>query len=170
MKRTTFLTAALAIALIFSMIIAAQAKPFVGGKHGYGPGGPGNGGMRALMQLDLSQDQKQIIYDILQKYRDEQQATRTSIREQRQEFFDMTSSGNFDEDKARQAFQESYPVIEDAYVLQARIRSEIHATLTTEQLEELQQIRTEHAYRRRGGKNNEFRRAMLETWLLMDNE
>ena len=163
MKRKTFLTAALAITIIFSMIITAQAKPFGGGKHG-------NGGMRALMQLDLSQDQKQTIYDILQKYQDEQEATRTSIREQRQEFFDTTSDGNFDEDKTRQAFQKSVPATEDAFVLRARIKSEINAALTTEQLEELQQIRVEHASRRQGGKNNEFKRAKLETWLLMDSE
>jgi len=69
MKRTTLLTAALAFAIIFSMIMTAQAESFVGGKQGYGPGGAGNGGMRVLMQLELSQDQKQTIYDILQKYR-----------------------------------------------------------------------------------------------------
>jgi len=170
MKRTTLLTAVLAFAIIISMIVTAQAEAFAGGKGGYGPGGVGNVGMRALMQLDLSQDQKQSIYDILQKYRDEQQATRTSIQEHKKEFFDMTSDGNFDEDKARQAFQKSVLAIEEAFILRARIKSEINAVLTPEQLAELQQIRAENASRRQGRKHNEFRRAMLETWLLMDSE
>ena len=170
MKRTTLLTAALAFATIFSMIITAQAEPFAGGKHGHGLVGAGNGGMQALMQLDLSQDQKQTIYDILQKYQDEQHATQMSIKKHNQELFDMTSYGNFDEDKARRAFQESVPAIEEAFVLRARFKSEINAVLTTEQLEELQQIRVEHASRRQGRKNNEFRRARLESWLLIDSE
>jgi hypothetical protein len=43
------------------------------------------------------------------------------------------------------------------------------AILTEAQFEELQEIRAEHADRRQG-KNHEFRRAMLETWLTMDNK
>jgi len=171
MKRTILLAAAtLALALIISTTAAALAGPFMGGKGGHGVGGPGIGGMRALMQLDLSQDQKQSIYDILQKYQDKQQAVRISIREHKKEFFDLTSDGNFNEEEVRQAFQESVPALEEAFILRAKIKSEIYAVLTSAQLEELQQIRTEHAGRRHGGKNNGFRRAMLETWLLMDNE
>ena len=170
MKRTTLLTAALAFVIIISMVVTAQAEPLAGGKGRHGPGEAGNVGMRGLMQLDLSQDQKQTIYDILQKYRDEQQAIRISIQEHKKEFFDMTSDGNFDEHKARRAFQESVPAIEEAFVLHARFKSAINAVLTLEQLEELQQIRDENASRRQGRKHNEFRRAKLETWLLMDSE
>ena len=166
MKRTILLAAAtLALALIISMTTSAFAGPFMGGK-----GGHGFGGMRVLMQLDLSQDQKQSIYDILQKYQDKQQALRISIREHKKEFFDLTLDGNFNEEEVRQAFQESVPALEEAFILRAKIKSEIYAVLTSDQLEELQQIRTEHAGRRHGGKNHEFRRAMLETWLLTDNE
>ena len=160
MERTTFLTAALAFAMIILMTATAQAKPF----------GGGNIGIRVLMQLDLSQDQKQTIYDILQKHQDEQQATRLSIKKHRQELTDLASDGNFDEDKARQAFQKSVPVMEEAFILRARIKSEIIAVLTPEQLEELQEIRSANANRRHGRKSKEFRNAMLETWLLMDSE
>ena len=170
MKRTTFLTAILAFAIIISMIVTAQAEPVAGGKRWHGFGGAGHVGIRGLMQLDLSQDQKQTIYDILQKYSDEQQATRISMKEYKKEFFNMTSDNNFDEDKVRQAFKESVPAIEEAFVLRARIKSEVNAVLTPEQLEELQQFRGEKASRRLDKKNNEFRRAMLETWLLMDSE
>ena len=170
MKRTILLTAALALAITISMIMTAQAEPFMGGKHGHGPGGTGIGGMRVLMQLDLSQDQKQTIYDILQKYKDEQQATRISLRAHKKDFFDMTSDDNFNEENVRQVFQKSVPAIEEAFVLRARITSEIKAVLTAEQLEELQQIRAEHTGRRQGKNNYEFRHAMLETWLLMDSE
>ena len=169
MKRTIFMTAVLVIGLTISMIMTAQAEPFMGGKRGHGQSGAGISGMRALMQLDLSQDQKQTIYDILQKYQDEQQATRTRIKAHKKELFDMTSDGSFDEDKFRQAFQESVPAMEEAFVLRARIKSEIMAVLTEAQIEELQEVRAEHAGRRQG-KNHEFRRAMLETWLTMDNK
>jgi Spy/CpxP family protein refolding chaperone len=170
MKRTTFLTTAMALTITLLMIVTAQAKPFAGGNRGHGFGGLGNVGMRTLMQLDLSQDQKQTIYDILQKYRDEQQATRISMKEHKKEFFDMSLNANFDENKARQAFRESVPAMEEAFVLRARIKSDINAVLTTEQLEKLQQIRAENPRKRKGGENHEFRRAMLETWLLMDSE
>jgi Spy/CpxP family protein refolding chaperone len=143
MKRTTLLTAALAFVIAISMIMTVQAKPFMDGKRGHGPGGAEIGGMRVLMELDLSQAQKQTIYDILQKYQDEQQAIRVNLRAHKREFFDMTSDGNFDEDKARQAFQESVPAIEEAFVLRTRIKSEINAVLTEEQLEELQKTRQE---------------------------
>ena len=80
MKRTILLAAAtLVLALIISTTTAAFAGPFMGGKSGHEIGG-----MQALMQLDLSQDQKQSIYDILQKYQDEQQATRLGNRGHRQ--------------------------------------------------------------------------------------
>jgi len=82
----------------------------------------------------------------------------------------MTSGGNFDEDKARQAFQDASPAFEEAFVLRARIKTEINAVLTTEQFVELQQIRDDRASRRQGRKNHEFMRAKLETWLLMDSE
>lgn len=170
MKRITFLTAILAFAIIISMIVSAQAETFAGGKRGHGFGGAGHVGMRALMQLDLSQDQKQTIYDILQKYSDEQEATRISIKEHRKKLFNMTSDGNFDEEKARQAFQESVPAIEEAFVIRARIKSEVNAVLTPEQIEELQQVRAEKTSKKQRRNNNEFRRAMLETWLLMDSE
>jgi Spy/CpxP family protein refolding chaperone len=82
----------------------------------------------------------------------------------------MTSDGNFDEEKARQAFQESVPAIEEAFVIRARIKSEVNAVLTPEQIEELQQVRAEKTSKKQRRNNNEFRRAMLETWLLMDSE
>jgi Spy/CpxP family protein refolding chaperone len=171
MKRTILLTTALALVLTISMIMTAQAEPFMGGKRGHGSGGAGIGGMRALMQLDLSQEQKQSIYDILQKYKDEQQATRANLKAHKREFFDMTSYGDdFNEDNVRQAFQESVPAIEEAFILRARIKSEINAVLNEEQLEELQSIRAEHTSRRQDRKNNQFRRAMLETWLTQDSK
>lgn len=169
MKRTILLTAALVIGITISMIMTVQAEPFMGGKRSHGQGGAGIGGMRALMQLDLAQDQKQTIYDILQKYEAEQQAARTSLKAHKKELSDMTAAGNFNEDKFRQAFQESVPAMEEAFVLKARIKSEVMAVLTEEQLEELQEIRAERTSRRQG-KHNEFRRAMLETWLTMDDK
>ena len=169
MKRTILLTTVLAIGITISMIMTAQAEAFRGGKRGHGPHAAGLGGMRALMELDLSQGQKQTIYDILQKYEDEQLAARAVLKAHKQELFDMTAAGAFNEDKFRQAFQESVPAMEDAFVLRARVKSEIMAVLSEDQLEELQERRAEHAARKQG-RDHEFRRAMLETWLTMDNE
>jgi Spy/CpxP family protein refolding chaperone len=170
MKRTTLLTSVLAFAITISVIMTAQAEPFMGGKRGHGPGGDGFGGMRVLMQLDLSQDQKQSIYDILQKYKDAHQSTRASLMAHKEDLFDMTADGDFNEENIRQAFQESVPAMEDAVVLRTRINSVIKAVLTEEQLDELQQIKAEHAGRRQGKENKELRHAMLETWLTMDSE
>jgi Spy/CpxP family protein refolding chaperone len=166
MKRTKLLSVLLAIAIAISMVATVNADPFRGGKLGNGPGG----GIRVLMNLDLSQDQKQSIYDILQKYEDEQQATRANLRSNKDEFFDVASGGNFNEENVRKSFQELVPAMEDAYVLRAKVHSEVMAVLTDDQLEELQKIKSERAGRRQDKGNKEFRHAVLETWLTMDSE
>lgn len=166
MKRITFLTTVLALAITISTIMIAQAEPLMGGKRGHDR----LYGIRALMQLYLSQDQKQAIYDIYLKYHDAQKATRSSLKEQKEEFFIIASDANFNEDNIRQAFRESVPAMEEAAVLRVRIGSEIKAVLTAGQFEELQQIKAKHSSRGQKKGNNEFRRAMLETWLIMDSE
>lgn len=169
MKRLTLLSAIMAIALAISLAATAGAKPLRSGNPGGGPGMGGIGGMRVLMNLDLSQDQKQAVYDILQKYADEQQATRNNLRSLKSEFLDFTALTTFNEEKIRQSFRELAPALEDAYVLRAQVHAEIMAVLTSDQLDELQEIRSERARRHEKG-NNGFRRAVLETWLTMDSE
>ena len=166
MKRRTLLSAILAIFIAISTVATGVAKPFRGGESGHGPGG----GMRVLMNLDLSQSQKQAVYDILQKYEDEQQATRENLRSQKKELFDVTARETFNEENVRQSFRELVPAMENAHVLRAKIHSEVMAVLTDDQLEELQQLRDERDRRRHNKRNREFKRAMLETWLTMDNE
>ena len=166
MKRKTIITTILALTIAISIAATGVAKPFGGGKSGHGPGG----GIRALMNLDLSQDQKQDIYDILQKYEDEQQKTRETMRSQREEFKAVTSGTDFNEENVRRSFQEMVPAMEDAHVLKAKVHSEVMAVLTDAQLEELQDAREERTSRRHDRKNKGFRRAMLDTWLTMDSE
>ena len=167
MKRTAIFSVILAVALVISMVATGYSKPFRGGTAGHGPGG----GIRALMNLDLTQDQKQAVYDILQKYEDEQQATRENLRLQKKEFHDATAGGTFDEENVRKSFQEMVPAMEDVHVLRAKVHSEVMAVLTDEQLQILQEIRSERAGRRPHNRgNHEFRRAMLQTWLTMDND
>ena len=166
MKRNTIITAILAVTIAISIAATGVAKPFGGGKPEHGPGG----GIRALMSLDLSQDQKHEIYDILQNYEGEQQKTRETMRSQRRIFQAVTSGPDFNEEDVRRSFQEMVPAMEDAHVLKAKVHSEVMAVLTDAQLEELQDAREERASRRHGMKNKGFRRAMLETWLTMDGE
>jgi hypothetical protein len=55
MNRTKFLSAIVVIAITISLVSSVDAEPLRGGKLAHGPGGF----IRVLMNLDLSQDQKQ---------------------------------------------------------------------------------------------------------------
>ncbi len=170
MKRAKILTTVCILALSVTVVLAAHAGPFGGGHRGHGPEG-GFHGMRALMQLDLSADQKHAVSDILKKYEKDQDKARDSVQERRQQMAALMTAEDFNEAAIRQTFQQTSAAMEEAVVLRARMFADIKGILNGDQLEqlaEMQQNREERMAQRK--KHREFKRAVLETWLQTDSE
>jgi len=170
MKRVKVLTTVCILALSFIMALAAQAGPSGGGQEGHGPAG-GFHGLLALRQLDLSDDQKLAVSDILKKYAGDLDKARESMQAGRQRMAALVLTDEFDEAAIRQAFQETSADMEEAVVLRAKIFAEIKAVLTAEQLEQLadmQRNREERMAQRK--KHGKFRHAERDTWLQTDSE
>ena len=170
MKRVKLLTTLCVLALSFSMVLTAQAGPSRGGRQGHGPG-DGLHGMQALMQLDLSVDQKQAVYDILKKYEPEQEKIRKNMQERRQKMAILMWAEEVNEAAIRETFQETSAAMEEAVVLRAKIFGEIRTVLNDEQVEQLTEMRQSRQHRMEDRKKHrEFKRVVLETWLQTDSE
>lgn len=140
MKRAKVLTTVCILSLSFIMALAAQAAPFGGGHEGHGPGG-GFHGFPALLQLDLSVDQKQAVSEIFKKYADDRDKARQSVLAARQRMAAQMRADKFDEAAIRQSFQKTSAAREEAVVLRARMFAEIKGVLDPDQLKQLAEIR-----------------------------
>lgn len=168
MRRTGVLTVLLAVAITFAAGAAVQAGPMREGGQGHGREGRGFIGLRELVQLGLSKEQKLSIYDILQKYQAEQENLRDSIQQSRAALDSLASAEEFNEAAIRQAFKEKSAVMEEALVLRARQAAEIKAVLTAGQLAAMKENRPGRREARQGP--HESRQARLEAWLQADDE
>jgi periplasmic protein CpxP/Spy len=110
-----------------------------------GPGGPGGSGrffggpggfggpMAMLRQLDLSEEQRTQVRQIMDGHRDELRAVGERVRAAHQAQNDAVTAAQFDEQAVRSKAAELAAVEADAAVLQAKLHSEVFAVLTPEQ-------------------------------------
>jgi protein CpxP len=107
-----------------------------------GPGGPGRffggpggfgGPMAMLRQLDLSEEQRTQVRQIMDGHRDELRAVGERVRAAHQAQNDAVTAAQFDEQAVRSKAAELAAVEADAAVLQAKLHSEVFAVLTPEQ-------------------------------------
>jgi Spy/CpxP family protein refolding chaperone len=106
---------------------------FCGGPCGFGPG--------ALKCLNLTADQKKQIAGILEKYQPQVDQSMAEIRKMHELGLKSGAAGEFSEKQIRAKFREAMPKLEDMFVLRAKIRNEIEATLTKDQVLELSKKR-----------------------------
>ncbi len=150
--------------LITTLAMAAMAMPGVALAQGFG-GPPGFGGPdefggpglpflehmlpRLAEELDLTDAQQGQIQAILDEETPAIESMREQLRNAHQAFRESHSPGEFDEAAVR-AFAESQSQTHvELMVAGARTMLRIHNVLTTEQREQLQQMRGRH--HRRGG-------------------
>lgn len=104
--------------------------------------GPGRGmhGMewRMLRQLDLTDAQKTQIETIMDTYRPQWDSLRETKRQTCEDKMTGLAGLPFDEAQARQAYKEMASMHEEMFVLRMRMRSEIRAVLTEDQLRQLE--------------------------------
>jgi protein CpxP len=105
---------------------------FFGGPGGFGRGGFG-GPMALLRQLDLTDEQRAQVRQVMDSHRDEQRAIGERVMAAHRAQEDAVTAAQFDEQVVRSKSAELAAVEADAAVLQAKVHSEVFAVLTPEQ-------------------------------------
>lgn len=146
MKSKTKWTAIVAVAagLVLAVVWSAEAGRHGRGKRGgFGPQGMHmKSEMRGLRHLvDLTEEQKAQIRTIREGYKERMGDLRDDIRASRESIRDLMDSGEFDEEAVLEAFRAGSGAREEAFVLGAKMRSEIKGVLTPEQVELLEKKR-----------------------------
>ena len=163
MTKFRILTVTIGLVLLVAVALALKANAFGPPHHG-----EGCFGLRALMDLDLSNSQKAEVRTIIDKYRGKEEEIRDQLLEAKTKSMDVLEVEPFDEEKVRQDFHQTCPLLEDAMVLRAKLMAELRSVLNPDQLEVLKQRKSEHSERIE--KDMQFRESMIDTWLQMDTE
>src|SRR5262245_4286779 len=152
MKTRVLIAAGLAAALMSGGALAlAQAPPGPGpGMHRGGPGGPGFGGPRdfGLRGIDLTDAQREQVKSIMDSHREEFRQLGDKMRQAHEAFEQATRAETGDESTIRARSTAVASAMADEAILRAKVRTEVNAILTPEQLEQLK-TRQEQAGNRR---------------------
>ncbi len=155
-KVVSFMVITIVLCMGFVAVAAAFGPGRCGGEFcGFGPG--------PLKDLDLTADQKKQIAGILEKYQVQIDQSMKEIRKLHEQTLESGAGAKFNEEQTRSKFREAMPKFEDMFVVKAKIRNEIHATLTEDQIRQLREKRAKWMNKSRDrmqcGKN------MMKNWL-----
>ena len=153
MKKKKLLVPILAVAMMVTCSMTAHGRGF---GHGHDKHGAWNrfGGMRLLLELNLTQAQQDKILETLDKYREDNDGLRQRMRKARSEIRDVISSENLDEATLRKALRKTSSLREDIFVNRTRMRAEIKQVLTPDQIR-LLESRKDRFRKDRCGRHNE---------------
>jgi periplasmic protein CpxP/Spy len=142
MTRRILVAAGLVAALAGGTAISYAQGPG-GPGFGQGRGGPrGGAGMDAgLRGLDLTEAQREQVRAIMQSHRSERQSARKALADAHRQLAEATRGTNVDEALIRERSTAVANALAADAILRARIRSEVHALLTPEQQQQLQERR-----------------------------
>jgi len=166
MKKASILIVTMIVTLMISSGSYAVAGKF-GNRH-HGDAGYVFGGLGRLMHLDLTDLQKKQVYDIINKYRDDQKEARKNIMEARQQMESLAFSESFNENDFREAYQQRASIMEDLAVIKAKTFSEIKNVLTPEQIASLKERTGKKGKRMKH--RARMKQCMMESWLQPDGE
>jgi len=138
MKGKTIVTGLAAVSLVLALALVVQARPFRSGSRDGGPGAA-IGGLKAVLELKLSEDQQAQLSNIIIKYEEQREGLMGRMIEARKKLAAVLKAEPFDEKDARNAFEEVSEVKEDLFVLGAKMMSEMKGVLSPEQLQRLQE-------------------------------
>ena len=122
-----------------------------------GPGGPFGMAGFPLRGLDLTDAQREQVKAIMESHRDEQKAIGDRMQAARKALHEAIAADTFDETAVRAKAAEIGAVEADAAVLQARIKSEIFAILTPEQVKKAKDLRSQMENRMKDGRGRGMR-------------
>jgi Spy/CpxP family protein refolding chaperone len=159
-KRYIFATTMLVVA-IPALLLSGPVSAFKGGhclEHGghhvqYTKivGMPFSGGMRGMIgmidALDLTKEQQEKVWNIMDEKRTQRRTHMISMREGRKQIHEAVSQGSYDAAQIRKLADDQGAAMADLIVLHAHARAQIRSVLTPEQQAEFQ---TMHGQRRGG--------------------
>lgn len=122
-----------------------------------GPGGPFGMGGFMLRGLDLTDAQREQVKAIMESHRDEQTAIGDRMQAARKALHEAIAADTLDEASIRTKAAEIGAVEADAAVLQAKIKSEVSAILTPEQLKKAKELRSNMEQRMKDGRSRGMR-------------
>lgn len=138
MKINKALVTVLFLTIFFAGTVAVEAGRF--GRHHRVPGvlGPGLHDLRTIIQLDLSDSQKLQLMNIIEKYENERESLKESLREANKNLASVLESEQPDEAKIRNALRRAAPIKEELFVMRVKMMAELKTVLTHNQLQLLE--------------------------------
>jgi Spy/CpxP family protein refolding chaperone len=117
-----------------------------------GPGGPFGMAGLPLRELGLTDAQLQQVRTFMESHRDDQKAIGDRMRDARKALQDAIEADPLNEGAIRDAAAAVGAIEADAAVLQAKIRTEVFALLTPEQVKKAKELRAEMEQRMKDGR------------------
>ncbi|HMS38981.1 MAG TPA: Spy/CpxP family protein refolding chaperone [Pyrinomonadaceae bacterium] len=153
MKKIIFAAIALVTLSIGSVLVFAQRG---GGEFGRGHGGRGGEFLfgRIAKELNLSDEQKTQIKQIMDAEKEKIKPIFESLKENRQKMQALTADRNFDEAKVKQLADEQGSLTSLLIVEKERTKSQIFQVLTVEQREKAKAMKEKFEERMKEGRKN----------------
>jgi len=133
MKSKKVLVVGIVVTMVFAGAFAAMAGDFPS-RHRRPGFGHGFFGLKAMLELKLSESQQTQALEIIEKHENEMKNNRDSIREARKNFMTAMHAEVFDAGQVRTAFKELSLIREESIVSRGKMMSELKAVLTPEQM------------------------------------
>jgi Spy/CpxP family protein refolding chaperone len=111
-----------------------------------------------LRELELTDTQREQVKAVMESHRDEQKAIGDRMQAARKTLHDAITADTLDEAAIRAAATQVGAVEADAAVLQAKVRAEVVALLTPEQVKKAKELRTEMENRVKDGRGRGMHR------------
>jgi Spy/CpxP family protein refolding chaperone len=159
MKRLLFATITMALISGTAYAMPGHGMPGMGGPGAHA----GQGLLRALLNLDLSEAQKHEAALILSKYKEEGQELRTTLRSAVEVLRRTSETEPFNEEAVRSAFKGVADAGEEMAVHGARLAAELRGILTPEQQEALEEHKAARLGKRKGRMENRI--SFLDEWI-----
>jgi Spy/CpxP family protein refolding chaperone len=146
MKSTKMIAGGIVVTMILAGAMASMAGDFA--RHYRKPGfGHGARGLKAILELNLSESQQTQALDIIKSYEDEMAKNRDSVWEAKKSFRAAVHAEPFDEGRLRAAFQQLSSIREESIVSRGKMMAELKSVLTPEQMEVLKERNAERMER-----------------------
>jgi Spy/CpxP family protein refolding chaperone len=149
-----------------SGVVAANAGNFGSSLQRMGKGGPGMAGI--WHQLDLTEEQKASLREIVLNYREAAETIREGIPAAKEKLMEALHAEPMNEDAVRIACRGASAVREELTVLRAKIFAEFSPLLTAEQKETLETAMAERLERM--SERMERRQEKIDAWLGVEGE
>lgn len=151
MKKVIIGIIAVAVIATGAIFVLAQKRTHAGGGHGFGHGRGDRIGM-ALRGLDLTDEQKAKVKEVIETNRTSFEPTIKAMKENRAKLHDLSKDGTFDQAQVEALAKEQGDLVAQSIVQKEGVKAQIFATLTDEQKVKAAEMRAKFEERGKGHK------------------